>query len=116
MKNYMISRSGIIRFFLLSFLLIYRSKRAYVLHCNTKEMRPMPKTETISVRVSEEDKKMIQHYSNVHGMTSSELLKQATIEKIEDDIDLELYRQSMKAFEKDKKTYTPDEVDRILGF
>lgn len=76
----------------------------------------MSKTETISVRVSEDDKKMIQHYSNMHGMTSSELLKQATLEKIEDEIDLDLYHNAMKAYEKDNTTYSTDEVDKMLGF
>lgn len=76
----------------------------------------MPKTETISVRVSEDDKKIIQHYSNVHGITSSELLKKATLEKIEDEIDLDLYHNAMKEYEADSTTYSTDEVDKMLGF
>jgi len=76
----------------------------------------MPKTETISVRVSEDDKKIIQHYSNVHGITSSELLKKATLEKIEDEIDLDLYHNAMKEYEEDSTTYSTDEVDKMLGF
>lgn len=76
----------------------------------------MTNTQTITVRVSDEDKAMIQHYSNLHGISSSQLLKEATLEKIENEIDLELYQQAMKEFEQDKKTYTPDEVDKMLGF
>lgn len=93
-----------------------RNHKVYVLQCNTREMIEMTKTETISVRVSEDDKKIIQHYSNMHGITSSELLKRATLNKIEDEIDLEIYHNAMKEFEKDSTTYTTDEVDRMLGF
>lgn len=76
----------------------------------------MANTQTITVRVSEEDKAMIQHYSNIHGISSSELLKKTTLEKIEDDIDLDLYHNAMREFKDDNTTYTTDEVDKMLGF
>lgn len=75
----------------------------------------MTKTKTITVRVSEEDKNIIQHFSKIHGLTSSELLKKSTLEKIEDDIDLKLYIKAMKEYEEDNTTYSVEEVDEILG-
>lgn len=75
----------------------------------------MTKTQTITVRVSEEDKKIIQHFSSVHGTTPSELLKTNTLDKIEDEIDLKLYNQAMEEFKKDATTYSVEEVDKILG-
>lgn len=75
----------------------------------------MTKTQTITVRITEDDKKIIQHYSSVHGTTPSELLKKTALEKIEDEIDLELYNKSMQEFKKDQTTYSVDEVDEILG-
>ncbi|WP_251943611.1 type II toxin-antitoxin system RelB family antitoxin [Staphylococcus sp. Marseille-Q5304] len=75
----------------------------------------MSKSQTITVRISEEDKKIIQHYSKIHGLSSSELLKKATLEKIEDEIDLEHYNQAMKEYEKDNTTYSVDDMDSMLG-
>lgn len=75
----------------------------------------MTKTQTITVRISEDDKKIIQHYSSVHSTTPSELLKTAALEKIEDDIDLELYNKEMEEFKKDSTTYSVDEVVEILS-
>ncbi|MDK7284334.1 type II toxin-antitoxin system RelB family antitoxin [Staphylococcus pettenkoferi] len=76
----------------------------------------MTKTTTVSVRLTEDDKRLIQHYAQVHALSSSELLKQATLEKIEDEVDLALYHQAMNDFHQDSTTYTPEEVDKLLGF
>lgn len=76
----------------------------------------MNKTKTLSIRVSEEDKNIINHYAKFHDISPSELIKSSVLEKIEDEIDLKLYRESMEAYEKDSTTYTIDEVESILGF
>lgn len=75
----------------------------------------MTQSQTITVRVSEDDKHIINHYSRMHGKTSSQLLKESALEKIEDDLDLSKYKKAMKEFQKDSTTYSVEEVDEMLG-
>jgi len=75
----------------------------------------MPNTETLTIRVSKENKKVINHYAQIHGVTMAELMKSATIEKIEDELDLEIYKKAMAEYRKDEKKYSVDEAERILS-
>lgn len=75
----------------------------------------MAMTQTITVQVSTEEKELIEYFSKIHGVTTSELLRQSAIEKIQHEMDIELYNKAMKAYEKDDTTYSVEEVDKILG-
>ena len=66
---------------------------------------------TISVRLSEEDTKLIKAYAEINKITVSELVRNAIMEKIEDEYDLDCYEKAMK----NPKTYTLDEVKKELG-
>lgn len=70
---------------------------------------------TISLRLSEEDTKLIKDYAKVNNISISDLFRQTVIEKIEDEIDLAAYNKAYAAFTKDHKTYTLDEVEKELG-
>lgn len=70
---------------------------------------------TISLRLSEEDTKLIKDYAKVNNISISDLFRQTVIEKIEDEIDLAAYNKAYAAFMKDHKTYTLDEVEKELG-
>ena len=70
---------------------------------------------TISLRLSDEDSKLIKDYAKVNNMTVSDLVRQAVIEKIEDEIDLEAYNKAMAAFTKNPKTYSLEEIEKELG-
>ncbi len=69
----------------------------------------------ISLRLSEEDTKLIKDYARIKNMSVSDLIRQAVIEKIEDEIDLAAYRKAIDEFNKNPKTYTLDEVEKELG-
>ena len=69
----------------------------------------------ISLRLSEEDTKLIKDYARIKNMSVSDLIRQAVIEKIEDEIDLAAYRRAIDEFNKNPKTYTLDEVEKELG-
>ncbi|MBQ2455970.1 MAG: ribbon-helix-helix protein, CopG family, partial [Firmicutes bacterium] len=43
---------------------------------------------TISLRLSDEDADLIKRYSELHNISVSELVRQAVLEKIEDEYDL----------------------------
>ncbi|MEG0268571.1 MAG: DUF6290 family protein [Carnobacterium sp.] len=50
----------------------------------------------ISVRINSQEEKLIEEYANSRNMTVSTLFRESVLEKIEDDINLGLYRQAMK--------------------
>lgn len=51
---------------------------------------------TISLRMNEEEEKLIQEYAKANNVSISELFRSSVLEKIEDEIDLELYQQAMQ--------------------
>lgn len=69
---------------------------------------------TISIRLNDEDTKLFQKYAKLNGLTMSELVRQSVLERIEDEYDLELYKQAIKEYEKNPITYTLDEVYKEL--
>ena len=70
---------------------------------------------TISLRLSEEDTNLIKDYAKINNMSVSDLIRQAVIEKIEDEIDLAAYNKAVEAYKKNPKTYTLEEVEKELG-
>ncbi len=70
---------------------------------------------TISLRLSDEDTKLIKDYAKINNMSVSDLIRKAVIEKIEDEIDLDAYNKATKKFKKNPKTYTLDEIEKELG-
>jgi hypothetical protein len=67
---------------------------------------------TISLRVDDRDEKLFREYARLNRMTVSELLRKATLELIEDEIDLALFD---KALAEMKTTHTLAEVKQELG-
>lgn len=70
---------------------------------------------TISVRLSNEDSELIKAYADIKNISLSDLIRNAVLEKIEDEYDLECYKKVMKEHKKNPKTYTMDEVKKELG-
>ena len=70
---------------------------------------------TISVRLSEKDTELIKTYADMNNISLSDLIRNAVIEKIEDEYDLECYKKAMQEYKKNPKTYTLKEVNEDLG-
>ncbi|MBQ1300607.1 MAG: CopG family transcriptional regulator [Erysipelotrichaceae bacterium] len=70
---------------------------------------------TISLRFSEEDTKLIEDYARANNLNVPDFIRQAVIEKIEDEIDLTVYRRALDESKKNPKTYTLDEVEKELA-
>lgn len=70
---------------------------------------------TVSVRLNEEDTKLIKAYAEMNKMTLSELIRNAIMEKIEDEYDLECYEKAVEQYRKNPVTYTLEEVKKELG-
>lgn len=67
--------------------------------------------ETISLRLSSRDKKLIQEYAELTGLTVSELIRKIVISKIEDEVDIRTFDEVYKAH---AKTYSLKDIEKEL--
>ncbi len=70
---------------------------------------------TISVRLNDKDTELIKAYADMNNISLSDLIRNAVLEKIEDEYDLECYKKAIEEYNKEPKTYTMDEVKKELG-
>lgn len=68
----------------------------------------------ISIRMSDEEKKLAEAYAKLTGTTLSDSIKRAFFEKIEDEFDIALADKALKEYEKNPKTYTLAELMKEL--
>ena len=71
-------------------------------------------TMAISLRLSDEDTKLIRSYAKLKKKTVSEVLRSAIMEEIENEYDLKAYEQAMAEYKKNPVTYTHAEVVKML--
>ena len=69
----------------------------------------------VSVELTNEEKECGNAYARNHGLSLSEAMKRAFFEKIEDEYDIALSDGLMREHEKNPKTYSHDEVKKILN-
>jgi RHH-type rel operon transcriptional repressor/antitoxin RelB len=69
---------------------------------------------TISLRLNEEDSQLIKSYAAMKKMSVSDVMRNAVIEAIEDEYDLQAYHKAMEEYKKNPMTYSHDEVRRML--
>ncbi len=69
---------------------------------------------TISVRLNEKDAELVKAYAEMNHISLSDLIRNALLEKIENEYDLECYKKAMKEYKENPKTYTLDEVKKEL--
>ena len=65
---------------------------------------------TISVRLSDKDTELIKAYAEINNISLSDLIRNAVLEKIENEYDLECYKKAVEEYKKNPKTYTLEEV------
>ena len=70
---------------------------------------------TISVRLNEKDTELKKAYAKINNISLSDLIRNAVLEKIEDEYDLECYNKAIEEYRKNPKTYTMEEVKKELG-
>ncbi|MBP8763405.1 MAG: RHH-type transcriptional regulator, rel operon repressor / antitoxin RelB [Peptostreptococcaceae bacterium] len=68
----------------------------------------------ISIRCSSEDENLIKKFAAIKKQSVSEFLRQAALEKIEDEYDLKLVKDYLDKKEK-MSFYSADEVEKELG-
>lgn len=70
----------------------------------------------ITLRVTPEEKELIQSTATLEGMTVSEYIKSVILEKIEDDYDLKIGLAALEKFEKNPVTFSSEEVKKMYDF
>lgn len=69
---------------------------------------------TISIRLSDAETELVKCYAQMHGKTVSEFMRQAAIERIEDELDLKAFDEALATHRKNPKTYSLEEIEREL--
>lgn len=69
----------------------------------------------ISIRMTEEEKQLADAYAKLNGVSLSEAIKRAYFEKIEEEYDIALADEAMREYEKNPKTYSHEEIKKMLG-
>ncbi len=69
---------------------------------------------TVSVRLNEQDEKLIKAYADMNNISLSDLIRKAVLEKIEEEYDLKYYQEAIRDYEKNSKTYTMEEIKKEL--
>lgn len=70
---------------------------------------------TRTIRFKEEEEKAIEDYSAFMGQSFSEVVRNAILEKLEDEYDIRVGEEAYEEYLKDPVTYTPEEVRNELG-
>lgn len=69
---------------------------------------------SISVRLTDEEAQLIKRYAALKRLSVSDVVRNAVLEKIEDEFDLKTALQALEEHKRNPVTYTHDEVKRIL--
>ena len=69
---------------------------------------------TISLRLSEQDAALFKKYAEIKNITVSELVRQAVMERIEDELDLQAFEKALAEHKENPITYSHDEVRQML--
>jgi hypothetical protein len=61
------------------------------------------------------EKELIARYAEVFGYSSSEFMRKSTLERIEDELDLKEWDDAKAAYEKNRVSYSLQEVMEEFG-
>lgn len=69
---------------------------------------------TISVELNDKDYRFIKRYADINNISITELFKQTVIEKIEDETDHKIYKESMSGHNNNPIIFSHKEAKKIL--
>ena len=69
----------------------------------------------VSLRLSDQDEKLFKSYAKANGLSLSELIRSAVLEKIEDEYDLAIYREALAEYQQNPVSYSHKEMCAMLG-
>ena len=70
---------------------------------------------TISLRLNEADSILFKKYVELHGISVSELLRRSVLEHIEEEYDLQAYKEAIAEYRENPINYTLDKVEKELS-
>lgn len=70
---------------------------------------------TMTLRINEEDSRLIKDFARLHGITVSEFLRRAALEKIEDELDIRAAEKAYAEYLADPVTYSHEEIMKEFG-
>lgn len=70
---------------------------------------------TVSIRMSDEDTRLIKDYAKLHGVTVSDFMRRAALEKIEDELDLRAAEKAYAEYLANPVTYSHEEIMKEFG-
>ena len=65
--------------------------------------------------MTEEEKELADAYAKLNGMSLSEAIKRAFFEQIEDEYDIAVADMALREYDENHKTYSHEEVKKMLG-
>lgn len=69
----------------------------------------------ISLRVTEQENELIKSFAKLYGESVSEYIRRTVMERIEDEFDMQCYREAKAEFDKNPTTYSTEELAKELG-
>ena len=69
----------------------------------------------MTVRMSDDDTRLIKDYAKLHGITVSDFMRRAALEKIEDELDIRAAEKAYAEYLADPVTYSLDEIEEEFG-
>lgn len=70
---------------------------------------------TMTLRISEKDSKLIKDFARFQGITVSEFMRRAALERIEDELDIRAAEKAYAEYLANPVTYSHEEMGRLLG-
>lgn len=69
---------------------------------------------TVSIRLNQEDTELFKKYAAINNMSMSDMIRNAVLEKIEDEYDLQCYEKAIAEYKKNPVTYSHEQVAAML--
>lgn len=70
---------------------------------------------TMTLRISDEDSKLIKDFAKLHGISASEFMRRAALEKIEDELDVRAGEKAYAEYLADPVTFSHEEIMKEFG-
>ncbi len=74
----------------------------------------MPSKHTLSIRLTDEERKLADSYAKLHSMTVGEACKRALFERIDEEYDRAVFEEAYRDYVKDGKKSRTMEGDRRI--
>ncbi len=69
---------------------------------------------TITLRLQDDEKKLVNSYAKMHGISVSEFARRSMFDQIEDEFDLKELNKATAEWEKDPVTYSHEDAWRMI--